>query len=169
MKSKMIVVVVAVALLGLLGIGAQAADQKEPIKIGAFFALSGPAANIGTPTKLVAQMVVDKINKEGGINGRPIELIMGDTESDPAKAAIIAKKFIFKDKVAAIIGPTSTGRGDERQEDRRGGRGAHLHDRRGRPGDHGRQLRRLTTTSSSRPSGRPPRCKKLYGYLKAKS
>jgi branched-chain amino acid transport system substrate-binding protein len=83
----------------------------EPIKIGAFFALSGPAANIGTPTKLVAQMVVDKINKEGGINGRPIELIVGDTESDPAKAAVIAKKFIFSDKVAAIIGPTSTAEG----------------------------------------------------------
>jgi branched-chain amino acid transport system substrate-binding protein len=83
----------------------------EPIKIGAFFALSGPAANIGTPTKLVAQMVVDKINKEGGTNGRPIELIVGDTESDPAKAAVIAKKFIFSDKVAAIIGPTSTAEG----------------------------------------------------------
>ena len=109
MKSKMLVVVVAVALLGLLGAGAQAADQKEPIKIGAFFALSGPNAPIGTPTKLVALMVVDKINQEGGINGRPLELIMGDTESDPAKAATIAKKFIFSDKVAAIIGPTSTG------------------------------------------------------------
>lgn len=83
----------------------------EPIKIGAFFALSGPAANIGTPTKLVAQMAVDKINKEGGINGRPIELVLGDTESDPAKAAVIAKKFIFSDKVAAIIGPTSTAEG----------------------------------------------------------
>ena len=83
----------------------------EPIKIGAFFALSGPAANIGTPTKLVAQMAADKINTEGGINGRPIELIVGDTESDPAKAAVIAKKFIFNDKVAAIIGPTSTAEG----------------------------------------------------------
>jgi len=83
----------------------------EPIKIGAFFALSGPAANIGTPTKLVAQMAVDKINKEGGITGRPIELVIGDTESDPAKAAVIAKKFIFSDKVAAIIGPTSTAEG----------------------------------------------------------
>ena len=56
-------------------------------------------------------MVVDKINKEGGINGRPLELIIGDTESDPAKAANIAKKFIYKDKVAAIIGPTPTGTG----------------------------------------------------------
>jgi len=83
----------------------------EPIKIGAFFALSGPGTHIGTPTKLVAQMVVDKINKEGGINGRPIELVIGDTESDPAKAVVIAKKFIFSDRVAAIIGPTSTGEG----------------------------------------------------------
>ncbi|MEJ2092240.1 MAG: ABC transporter substrate-binding protein [Syntrophobacterales bacterium] len=87
------------------------AKDKEPIKIGAFFALSGPAASIGTPTKLVAEMAVDKINKEGGINGRPLELIIGDTESDPAKAASIAKKFIYQDKVAAIIGPTRTGTG----------------------------------------------------------
>ena len=88
-----------------------AAKEKEPIKIGAFFALSGPAASIGTPTKLVAEMVVDKINKEGGINGRPLVLVIGDTESDPAKAASIAKKFIHQDKVAAIIGPTRTGTG----------------------------------------------------------
>jgi len=87
------------------------AKAKEPIKIGAFFALSGPAAAIGTPTKLVAEMVVAKINKEGGINGRPLELVIGDTESDAAKAATIAKKFIHQDKVAAIIGPTRTDSG----------------------------------------------------------
>jgi branched-chain amino acid transport system substrate-binding protein len=102
-----VAVIVALALC----CAASGAFAGEPVKIGAFFALSGPAANIGTPTKLVAQMVVDKINKEGGINGRPIELIIGDTESDPAKAAVIAKKFIFNDKVAAIVGPTSTGEG----------------------------------------------------------
>jgi branched-chain amino acid transport system substrate-binding protein len=87
------------------------AKAKEPIKIGAFFALSGPAAAIGTPTKLVAEMVVAKINKEGGIDGRPLELVIGDTESDAAKAATIAKKFIHQDKVAAIIGPTRTDSG----------------------------------------------------------
>jgi len=111
MKRTPIIFLLAVVLVFGVTFGAIAADQKEPIKIGAFFALSGPNAPIGTPTKLVAQMVVDKINQEGGINGRPIELIVGDTESDPAKAATIAKKFIFSDKVAAIIGPTSTGEG----------------------------------------------------------
>ena len=109
MKGKgWLAIILAVALVAaLMG----AAPAAEPIKIGAFFALSGPNAPIGTPTKLVAEMVVGQINQAGGINGRPIELVMGDTESDPAKAATIAKKFIFSDKVAAIIGPTSTGEG----------------------------------------------------------
>ncbi len=100
---------IIVALM-LVFFGSSAA-AKDTIKIGAFFDLSGPAAFIGTPTKLVADMVVDKINKEGGVNGKSIELIIGDTEGDPAKAANIAKKFIYKDKVAAIIGPTRTGTG----------------------------------------------------------
>ncbi len=87
------------------------AQTGEPIKIGAFFALSGPASSIGTPTKLVAQMVVDKINKDEGINGRPLELIIGDTEGDPTKALMVAKRLVEKDKVVALIGPTRTGTG----------------------------------------------------------
>jgi branched-chain amino acid transport system substrate-binding protein len=109
---------IAAAVIMIMGVGrAQAATEgepakaKEPIKIGALFALSGPAAAIGTPTKLVAEMAVAKINKEGGINGSPLELVIGDTESDAAKAATIAKKFIYQDKVAAIIGPTRTDSG----------------------------------------------------------
>jgi len=87
------------------------AFSGEPIKIGAFFALSGPAAFIGTPTKLVAEMAVAEINKKGGINGRPLKLILGDTEGDPSKAVAIVKRFIYRDKVVAIIGPTRTGTG----------------------------------------------------------
>jgi branched-chain amino acid transport system substrate-binding protein len=116
MKGKFVAILVA----GILVWGAgwthaatekEPAKEKEPIKIGALFALSGPAAAIGMPTKLVAEMAVAKINKEGGINGRPLELVIGDTESDAAKAATITKKFIYQDKVAAIIGPTRTDSG----------------------------------------------------------
>lgn len=108
MKRMVVALAMAAALmLGLAG-GAAAA---EPIKIGAFFALSGPAAGIGTPTKLVAQMVVDKINKEGGVGGRPIELVTADTESDPTKAVMALKKFLAVDKVVAVVGPTSTDEG----------------------------------------------------------
>ena len=90
---------------------ASSAMAADTIKLGAFFDLSGRAAFIGTPTKLVAEMAVAKINSEGGINGKKLELILADTEADPAKTASIAKKFIYKDKVVAIIGPTLTDTG----------------------------------------------------------
>ena len=86
-------------------------QASDTIKIGAFFDLSGPASFIGTPTRLVAEMVVDKINHEGGVNAQKLELVTGDTNGNPAKAATIAKKFIYKDKVAVVVGPTRTGTG----------------------------------------------------------
>src|SRR4030043_1280435 len=93
------------------GVAGGWAGAADPIKLGAFFDLTGPSSAIGTPTKLVAEMVVKKINGEGGINGRPLQLVIADDEGDPTKAAIIAKKFIESDKVVAIIGPTRTDTG----------------------------------------------------------
>ncbi|MBI5966930.1 MAG: ABC transporter substrate-binding protein [Deltaproteobacteria bacterium] len=100
-----------ICFLSTLFIFAGLAQAAEPIKLGAFFDLTGAGSAIGTPTKLVAEMVVKKINAEGGINGRPLHLVIADDEGDPTKAAIIAKKFIESDKVVAIIGPTRTDTG----------------------------------------------------------
>jgi len=95
----------------LVFMDAYVAKAEGPVKIGAFFALSGPAASIGTPTKLVAQMVADKINKDGGIDKHRLEVATGDTESDPTKALMEAKRLVEKDKVVALIGPTRTDEG----------------------------------------------------------
>ncbi|MCX7822410.1 MAG: ABC transporter substrate-binding protein [Syntrophobacterales bacterium] len=118
MKQKLVVrflmgftIVVLVGSISLLFAEEKKESKKDPIKIGALFALSGPASSIGTPTKLVAQMVTDKINKEGGINGRPIELVFGDTESDPTKALMVAKRLVEQEGVIALIGPTRTDSG----------------------------------------------------------
>ncbi len=108
MKVRLSVMVMGVVFLIATGASGYAAD---PIKLGAFFDLTGPSSAIGTPTKLVAEMVVKKINEEGGINGQPLQLIPADDEGDPTKAALIAKKFIESDKVVAIIGPTRTDTG----------------------------------------------------------
>ena len=86
-------------------------EPGEPIRIGGLFALSGNAMHIGVPTQNVADMVVDHINKEGGINGRPVKLYMADTESNPAKAVAAFKRLVTKDRVVAVIGPTTTGAG----------------------------------------------------------
>lgn len=83
--------------------------SAEPIRIGGLFDLTGKAQQIGEPTKNVAQMVVDRLNREGGLKGRPIELVVADTLSEPSQAVVALKRLIEKDKVVAIIGPTTTG------------------------------------------------------------
>ena len=107
MKKRVLVICLVLSLFVTGGL----VQAAEPIKLGAFFDLTGVSSAIGTPTKLVAEMVVKKINDEGGINGRPLQLVIADDEGDPTRAAMIAKKFTESDKVSAIIGPTRTDTG----------------------------------------------------------
>jgi len=108
MKGRMGVVVALLAVTALLG-GTLVAEAAEPYKIGAAFALTGPAAVIGDPSAKIAEMLLDEINSAGGINGHKIEMITYDTESNPTKAVTVIRRLIDKDKVLAIIGPTTTG------------------------------------------------------------
>lgn len=85
------------------------AFAAQPIKIGALFAVTGPAAFLGEPERNTAQMVVDEINKAGGIKGRKLELVVYDTQGDSTKAVQAATRLIKEDKVSAIIGPSTTG------------------------------------------------------------
>jgi len=87
----------------------QPAGAAEPIKIGALFAVTGPAAYLGEPEKNTVLMVQEQVNAAGGINGRPIEIIVEDTEGDEAKTVMKAKKLITQDNVIAIVGPTRSG------------------------------------------------------------
>jgi branched-chain amino acid transport system substrate-binding protein len=80
-----------------------------PIKIGGLFAVTGPASFLGEPERNSAQMVVDEINKAGGIKGRKLELVSYDTGGDATKAVQLANKLIKNDHVVAIIGPSTTG------------------------------------------------------------
>ncbi|HEY6873473.1 MAG TPA: ABC transporter substrate-binding protein [Geobacteraceae bacterium] len=79
------------------------------IKIGALFAVTGPASFLGEPERNTAQMVVDEINKAGGVKGRQLQLIVYDTQGDATKAVQAATRLIKEDHVTAIIGPSTTG------------------------------------------------------------
>ena len=81
----------------------------DPIKIGALFSVSGPAAFLGEPERNTAQMLVAEINKAGGLKGHQLELIVIDTQGDATKAVQGVNKLIKDDKVVAIIGPSTTG------------------------------------------------------------
>jgi len=86
-----------------------AALAAAPIKIGALFAVTGPASFLGEPERNSAQMVVDEINKAGGVKGRKLQLIVYDTGGDATKAVQLANRLIKNDHVVAIIGPSTTG------------------------------------------------------------
>ncbi|WP_448872360.1 ABC transporter substrate-binding protein [Desulfobulbus propionicus] len=79
------------------------------IKVGAIFAVTGPASFLGGPEARSAEMVVEQINRAGGINGETIELIIKDTAGSSEKAVSFAKQLIEEEKVAAIIGPSTSG------------------------------------------------------------
>jgi branched-chain amino acid transport system substrate-binding protein len=104
------------AVLGLLAGGTlnvvaqdKAKADAGTIKIGALFAVTGPAANLGGPEAKTAEMLVEKINAAGGIQGKKIELIVKDTAGSPEKAVSFAKQLIEEQKVLAIIGPSTSG------------------------------------------------------------
>ncbi|MGB9081563.1 MAG: ABC transporter substrate-binding protein [Desulfuromonadaceae bacterium] len=80
-----------------------------PIKIGGLFAVTGPAAFLGEPERNSAKMVIDEINRAGGVKGHKLELVVYDTTGDATKAVQLATKLIKDDKVVAIIGPSTTG------------------------------------------------------------
>jgi len=81
----------------------------EPYKIGFITSITGFMSPMGSGARDAAKLVVDMVNKNGGVNGHPLELIMYDDGSDPSKGVMALKKLIGEDKVLAVIGPLSTG------------------------------------------------------------
>lgn len=105
-------VLLAVMLLFVVGscsTGWGRAASGEPYVIGAIFAITGDASSLGIPEKNTAVMLEKQINEAGGINGRPLKIVIEDNRGDPAEALNAARRLVEKDNVLAIIGPSRTG------------------------------------------------------------
>ena len=81
----------------------------EAYRIGALFALSGPAMSLGQPESDTARMLQDQINAAGGVAGHPIQVIIKDTQSDEVEAFLAARELVETENVLAIVGPTRSG------------------------------------------------------------
>lgn len=100
-----IIIVIAAVITGIwYGVSKKPLALKESIKIGFSAPLTGDAASWGLPVKRGAEIALDKINNEGGINGRKLELIFEDDKCDSKEAVTVASKLININKVPAIIG-----------------------------------------------------------------
>ena len=82
---------------------------QEPIRIGTFLSVTGPAAFLGDPEQKTLEMVVERINAEGGVLGRKLQLIAYDDAGDAEKARTFAKRLLEQDRVDVIVGGSTTG------------------------------------------------------------
>ncbi len=98
-------IILAAALLAITSL----AGAVEPIRIGSFLSVTGPASFLGDPELRTLQMVVKDINAKGGVKGRPLELIHYDTGGNAREALSFVKRLIQNDKVDLIIGGTTSG------------------------------------------------------------
>jgi branched-chain amino acid transport system substrate-binding protein len=92
----------------VLAATASAALAAEPIKVGLYGAFTGKDAAFGVAARKGATIALEEINAAGGVLGRPFELIVGDNQSKVGESATIAKKFISRDKVVAVLGPNTS-------------------------------------------------------------
>jgi branched-chain amino acid transport system substrate-binding protein len=104
MRKSAIACLVAVSVL----IGGPA-SAAEPIRIGAIFSVTGPASFLGEPERNTVKMLEEDINKAGGVLGRPVEIIVYDDETDATKAVTAVDRLIKKDRVVAVVGPSTSG------------------------------------------------------------
>lgn len=109
LKTSGMVRAAALAIGLALALAALPAGAAQPIKVGWLSSLTGPLSSAAIAENQGVQFAVNEINKTGGINGRPIELITRDTAGDPTTAVNFANQLLFNDKVDFIIGPVNSG------------------------------------------------------------
>lgn len=100
MMKKLLAAAVALAAM-LIGMGQ--AWAEDTFKLGLMCPVTGKWASEGLDMKNIVSMLVDKANKDGGINGHKIELVVADDAGDPRSAALAAQK-LASSEVAAVIG-----------------------------------------------------------------
>lgn len=92
------------ALLLIVPAGS-AAEETRSYKIGVNLELTGPWANATRAVKLAMQMEADRINRDGGIHGRPLELLIRDNGFDQAKVSMNMLNFVRDGEILAVVGP----------------------------------------------------------------
>ena len=87
-RCAVLVIAVAIAALGAgCGSAGGGDDDNGPIVLGMLTPLSGSSSAIGPYMKNGAQLAIDEINGEGGVNGRKLELKVEDDACDAKTAA----------------------------------------------------------------------------------
>lgn len=106
MAKKMIVGVVAIAIIIVILAVSGSSDKTsaETIKIGAIISETGFAAAFGEMSRKGIDLAVKEINENGGVDGKMVEIIFEDDQTDPKVSSGLFQKVTGIDKVGGIIG-----------------------------------------------------------------
>lgn len=88
--------------------GSASQPSGEPILIGVSGPLTGQNAQYGAQWKKGFDLALEQINGQGGINGRPLEYLFEDSQSDPKQAVAIAQKFVNDPRIVIELGDFSS-------------------------------------------------------------
>ena len=105
-RSAAAALVLATMAGSAFGQGVAAPGNRE-IRIGVTAPYTGPASAYGVIAKVMVAYM-DKVNAEGGINGRKLRLVVEDHGYDPKKAVLAAQKMVQQDKIFASLGSIGT-------------------------------------------------------------
>jgi branched-chain amino acid transport system substrate-binding protein len=96
------------AIVLAMPFGTQAAAQD--FVLGLSGAITGPTASTYAPTAEAMRIYFDRVNRNGGINGRQVKLIVLDDQGEPSRGATNARRLVTQDKVNVLIGagPSAT-------------------------------------------------------------
>ncbi|MGQ7846613.1 ABC transporter substrate-binding protein [Granulosicoccus sp. 3-233] len=110
MSKKTTALLVCAAVTAAMASHPALAEEQE-IRIGALYATSGPCLIFGESALKGHQMLVDKVNAEGGIDGRKVVTVHRDSKCNPAEATAAARDMIAKDGVDFLVGGISSSEG----------------------------------------------------------
>jgi ABC-type branched-subunit amino acid transport system substrate-binding protein len=96
-----------IAALAVFCVASAFAQTKEPIRLGLLTSVTGAPAN-GLAAQLGAQIAIKELNSAGGIDGRQIELVVGDDQNVPTQAAAETRRLVYQEKIAFLLGPSSS-------------------------------------------------------------
>jgi len=96
-RSAGLIVIVVLFATGL-------SAGAEPIKVGIVWPLTGPIAAVGSYLVGGAKIGAERINSQGGIIGRQVELLIEDGANDPAQSVSAAEKLVTRDKIDLFMG-----------------------------------------------------------------
>lgn len=112
MKRKVLSAVLAATVIatGLVGCGNKAnGGNDNEIVIGGITPLTGAVSTYGQSVKNGADLFVEEINADGGIDGKKVVIKYEDDEADPTKAISAYDKLVNQEEVSMILGPVTSG------------------------------------------------------------